>query len=82
MSQFVHTSYTRHLVIWNHIVKGLSGEHKFKFSNIVEMQGETESDTENISDGEEMTKNINNTRSETKFALVEDPLNIYRIASD
>ena len=46
------------------------------------MQGETESDTENISDGEEMTKNINNTRSETKFALVEDPLNIYRIASD
>ena len=55
----------------------------FKFSNIVEIQGETESVTEkNISDGKEMTENVNYNRSETEFASVEDPLNMYRIASN
>ena len=47
----------------------------FKFSDIVEIQGETESVTEkNISDGKEMTENVNCKRSETEFASVEDPL--------
>ena len=47
----------------------------FKFSDIVEIQGETESVTEkNISDGKEMTENVNYKRSETEFASVEDPL--------
>ena len=41
----------------------------FKLSNIVEIQGETESVTEkNILDGEEMSENINGTRSETEIA--------------
>ena len=30
----------------------------------------------NISDGKEMTENINYNKSETKFAAVEDPLNM------
>ena len=34
-----------------------------------------------MSDGKEMTKNIND-RSETEFASVEDPLNLYRNASN
>ena len=55
----------------------------FKFSDIVEIQGETESVTEkNISDGKEMTENVNYDRSETEFASFEDPLNMYRIASN
>ena len=47
----------------------------FKFSDIVEIQGETGNVTEkNISDGKEMTENVNYKRSETEFASVEDPL--------
>ena len=49
----------------------------FKFSDIVEIQGESESvQKKNISDGKEMTENINCNKSETKFATVEDPLNM------
>ena len=55
----------------------------FKFSDIVEIQGETESITEtNISDGKEATENTNYNRSETEFASIEDPLNMYRTASN
>ena len=54
----------------------------FKFSDIVQIQGETESVTEkNISDGKEMTENVNYNRSETEFASVEDPLNMCKTAS-
>ena len=53
----------------------------FRFSEIVEMQGESKNDTENISDGKEMTENINKTRSETKLDSVEDPLNMNRTTS-
>ena len=55
----------------------------FKFSNVqIQIQGETESVTEkNISDGKEMTENMNYNRSETEFASVEDPLNLYKTAS-
>ena len=35
----------------------------------------------NVSDGKEMTKNIND-RSETEFGSVEDPLNMHRTASN
>ena len=65
------------------VTKGLSSEDMFKFSDIVEIPGETESVTEkNVSDGEEMTENINYNRSETEFTSVEDPLNMYRTASN
>ena len=55
----------------------------FKFSNVqIQIQGETESVTEkNISDGKEMTENMNYNKSETEFASVEDPLNMYKTAS-
>ena len=50
----------------------------FKFSDVVEIQGQSESVTEKIiSDGKEMTGNWNN-RSETEFNSVEDPLNMHR----
>ena len=55
----------------------------FKFSDIIEIQGETESVAEkNISDGKEITENVNYNRSETEFASVEDPLNMYTAASN
>ena len=54
----------------------------FKFSDIVEMSGKTEGDTENISNEKEMTKNVNDTRSRTEFASFEDPLNMHRTASN
>ena len=60
---------------------GLPGEDIFKFSNIVEIQGQTETYTENISDGKEMTGNLNDIRSNTEFASVEDSLNMHRTAS-
>ena len=69
----------------NSIKKGLSSEDMFKFSDIVETQGETESDAENISDGKEMTENVNDTRSETEFASGEanmHPLNMHRTVSN
>ena len=63
------------------IAKGLSSEDTFKFSDIVETQGQSECVTEkNVSDGKDMTENTNE-RSETDFASVEDPLNMYRTAS-
>ena len=48
----------------------------FKFSDIIEIQGETESVAEkNISDGKEITENVNYNRSETEFPSVENPCN-------
>ena len=42
------------------IAKGLSSEDMFKFSDIDEIQGQSECVTEkNVSDGKEMTENIN-----------------------
>ena len=64
------------------IGKVLSSEDMFKFSDIVEMSGKTEGDTENISDEKEMTKNVNDTRSRTEFASFEDPLYMHRTASN
>ena len=52
----------------------------FKFSDIVEIQGQSESVTEkNTSDRKEITENINDRRG-AEFASVEDPLNMYRTA--
>ena len=60
------------------IVKGLSSKARFKFSDITEIQGQSECVTKNnVSDGEEMTENIND-KSETVFASVEYPLNMHR----
>ena len=68
----------RNLKYW-----GLSGGETFKFSSIVEFQGETESFTErNISGWKEMSKNINGTRNETEFTAVEDPPHMHRTASN
>ena len=54
----------------------------FKFSDIVEIEGQSECVTgKYVSDKKEMTENING-RSETQFALVEDPLNMHRTASN
>ena len=53
----------------------------FKFSDIVQIQEQSEFATEkNVSDGKEMTENIND-RSEIEFASVEDPLNMHRNAT-
>ena len=54
----------------------------FKFSDIVEIEGQSECVTgKYVSDKKEMTENING-RSETQFDLVEDPLNMHRTASN
>ena len=54
----------------------------FKFSDIVEIEGQSECVTgKYVSDKKEMTENING-RSETQFSLVEDPLNMHRTASN
>ena len=54
----------------------------FKFSDIVEIEGQSECVTgKYVSDKKEMPENINR-RSETQFALVEDPLNMHRTASN
>ena len=56
--------------------------HVKKLSDIDEIQGQFEYINEkNDSDGKEMSENIND-RSETEFALVQDPLNMHRTASD
>ena len=64
-----------HLLIGNHTISftkifllksGLSSEDTFKFSDIVEMQGQTGRETKNIFDGKEMIENVNETRSETE----------------
>ena len=55
----------------------------FRFSNIVKIQGENGSAIEKIiSEGKEMSENINDTESEIECASVEDPLNIHRISSN
>ena len=65
------------MVIYDNIY--LSSEEMFKFSDIVENQGQSECVTEkNVSDGKEMTENIND-KSEAEFASDEDPLNMHRI---
>ena len=61
---------------------GLSSKEMLWFSDSVEMQGESENDAENISDGKKMTENVKNTRSKTIFASVEDPLDMHRTASN
>ena len=54
----------------------------FKFSDIVEIEGQSECVTgKYVSDKKEMIENING-RSETQFSLVEDPLNMHRTASN
>ena len=54
----------------------------FKFSDIVEIQGQSECVADkNVSHRKESTENIND-RSETEFASVEDPLNMHRTASN
>ena len=59
------------------IAKGLSSEDMLKFSDFVEMQGETEKGTaESICNPKE---NVN--ESESEYASVEDRLNIHRTAS-
>ena len=64
------------------ITKGLSSDDMFKFSDIVEIQGQSKCVTEkNISDGKEMTENIND-RSKTEFSSFEDPPKRYRTASN
>ena len=55
----------------------------FRFSNIVKIQGENGSAIEKIiSEGKEMSENINDTKNETECASVKDPLNIHRISSN
>ena len=56
------------------IAKGLSNEDMLKFSDFVEMQGETEKGTA------ESIENVN--ESEAEYASVEDPLNIHRTTSN
>ena len=65
------------------IAKGLSSENMFKFSEIVEIQKQSECITEkkNVYNRKERTQNING-RSETEFASVEDPKNMCRTASN
>ena len=62
-NQFLQKIYTRDLQIWNHkinytkmfLLQSLLSEEMFKLSNIAQVQGETESDTEkNIPYGKEM----------------------------
>ena len=92
LSQFVHSlcnyfgTYLFEILnkFYNDIsfVKGLSSEEMFRFSDIVEIQGQSECVTEkNVSDRKEITENIND-RSETEFSSVEDPLNMHRAASN
>ena len=54
----------------------------FTFSDIVKIQGQSECvSKKNVSNRKESTENIND-RSETEFALVEDPLNMQRTVSN
>ena len=46
----------------------------FRFSEIVEMQGESKNDTENISDGKEMTENINKLEAKQNLIQLKIPL--------
>ena len=56
------------------IVKGLSRQCIFKFSNIAKIQGETGGVTEkNISDGKEMIESINNTQIEKNLLQLKIP---------
>ena len=63
------------------IANGLLSEDMFTFSSIVENQGQSKSVAGKIiSDGKEISKNINGSISETMFPSVEDPLNMHRTA--
>lgn len=67
------------------IAKCLSSEEMFRFSDILEVEWENESDTEKvISGGKEMSQIINadNIKTETEHASVEDPLIMYITASN
>ena len=60
------------------IAKGLLSEDMLKFSDFVEIQGETEKETaESICNAK---GNVN--ESKTKYASVEDPLNIHQTGSN
>ena len=51
------------------IAKGLSSEDMFRFSDIVEIHGETEGVTAiNISDGKEITENVNYKKKKNSFS--------------
>ena len=64
------------------IAKDLSSKDMSKFSDIVEIQGQSECVIEKkISGRKESTENVND-RIETEFASVEDPLNMHRTASN
>ena len=64
------------------ISKGLLSEDMFKFSDIVEIQGQSDCVTEkNVSHAKKMTENIND-RSETEFTSFKNPLNTHRTASN
>lgn len=65
------------------VAKGRSNKDMLKFSKTVRIQGPTVSVAEKKQFWwKKMTENINNTRSETEFASVEDPLNIPKTASN
>ena len=64
------------------IVKGLLSEDMFKFSDIVEIQGQSDCVTEkNVSYAKKMTENIND-RSETEFTSFKNSLNTHRTTSN
>ena len=74
-----HNKFYRDIAIAN----GLLSEDMFTFSSIVENQGQSKSVAGKIiSDGKEISKNINGSISETMFPSVEDPLNKHRTASN
>ena len=92
LNQFARTLHTKHTLIWNlksyntfsaniSIAKGLSSAWTFRFSDIVEIQGEIESATEKIIfDSTQMSGSINDNK--TVYTLVEDPLSMHRTALD
>ena len=67
------------------IAKSLASEEMFRFSGILEMQGENVSVTEKIiSDGKEMNESINAESindTGTEYASAEDPLDMHKTAS-
>ena len=60
------------------ISKGLLSKDKFKFSDIVEIQGQNKNVNEKIiSDRKKISENRNDT--ETEYDSVEDPLNMHEL---
>ena len=63
------------------IAKCLSSEDMFRFSDIIENQGQSKNVTEKIiRDRKEVSKNRND--NETEYTSVEDLLNIHRTSSN